>query len=71
MHQKLLTALIGLVVLGTLLTIGQVWGPLLDWDLYVKIVITTGILVLLLGFLLVVKSDLGEHRNLKDKNYLD
>lgn len=71
MHQKLLIALVGLVVLGSLLTIGQVWGPVMSWDVYIKAVITIGITVLLLGFLLVVKADLGQHKKLKDENYLD
>jgi ribose/xylose/arabinose/galactoside ABC-type transport system permease subunit len=71
MHKHLLTALVGMVALAALLTIGQIWGPLMDWDLYGKIIVTLGILVLLSGFLLVVKADLGQHKKLKDENYLD
>lgn len=71
MYQKFLIALLGLVVFGAALTIAQVWGPVISWDIYTKLIITTGILVLLIGFVLVIKSDLGQHKKLKDENYLD
>jgi hypothetical protein len=71
MQKNLLFILVGMVVAGALLTIGQVWGPVMSWDLYIKAVITIGILVLLIGFLIVIKADLGEHKKLKDENYLD
>ena len=41
------------------------------WDNFVKLIITFGILALVLGFLAVVKADFGEHKKLKDDNYLD
>lgn len=71
MHQALLKTLIALVVAAGLLTIGQIWGEVLSWDTYVKAVITLGILVLLIAFLLVVKMDFGQQKRLKDENYLD
>jgi len=71
MNRILLITIVVLVALGALLTVGQVWGLGLDFDLYIKAVITIGILVLLIAFLLVVKSDLGDHKKMKDENYLD
>lgn len=71
MNRYLLILLVILVALGALLTLGQVWGIGLSWDIYIKAVITVGILVLLIAFLLVVKSDLGDHKKMKDENYLD
>ena len=71
MNTKLLYAIIGLVIAGVILTLMQVWGFAIAWDFYIKSIITIGILVLLFAFLLVVKSDLGEHKKLKDDNYLD
>lgn len=71
MNRYLLIILVVLVAAGALLTVAQVWGLGLGWDVYIKAVMTIGILVLLLAFLLVVKSDLGEHKKMKDENYLD
>ena len=71
MHQVLLKTLIGLVVAAALLTIVQIWGTFISWDMYGKAIVTLGILVLLIGFLLVVKIDFGQQKKLKDDNYLD
>jgi hypothetical protein len=71
MHQNLLRGLVVLVIAGALLTIAQVWGMWLQWDVFVKLIATIGILVLLLAFLLVVKADFGQQKRLKDDNYLD
>jgi len=71
MNKILLYSLVGLVVLGVILTLGQVWGMMMSWAVFTKAIITIGILVLLLAFLLVIKSDLGDHKKMKDENYLD
>ena len=70
MHKTLLLIIIGLIILGAVLTIAQLWVPMLSWDIFVKAIITILIVVLVLGLLMVLKNDLGEH-NLKDDNYLD
>lgn len=71
MHNTLLSTLIALVLGAAGLTIVQMWVPFLDWDVYVKAIITVGILALVIGFLIIIKADLGEHKKLKDDNYLD
>ncbi len=71
MHRFLIGLLIGLVVLGATLIILQIWGLLFDGAFLLKVLGTIGVLILLAGFLLVVKLDFGEHKRLKDQNYLD
>ena len=71
MHKSLLITIIGLVILGSVLTIIRVWWTILSWDFYIKAIITIAILVILLGFVMVLKIDLGQHKKLKDDNYLD
>ena len=71
MHQKMLILLVALVALGALLTIVQIWTNIMPWDIFIKLLITLGILAVLIGFLMVIKADLGEHKRLKDENYLD
>lgn len=64
-------ALIALVVAAAGLTIGQIWGPLMGWDTYFKVLGTMGIIFLVIGLVVIIKSDLGQHKKLKDENYLD
>ena len=71
MHNILLAILVGLIVIAALLSIGQMWFILLSWDVFIKLIVTLGILTLLLGFLLIIKADFGEHKKLKDDNYID
>lgn len=71
LHRILLIFIVAAVSLCALVTILQIWVPIMDWDNYLKFVITVGILVLLAAFVLMVKADLGQHKKLKDDNYLD
>lgn len=71
MHRFLLFSIIGLVLLGTVITLGQIWASFIGWDIYIKAMVTIGILVLVLAFLMVVRSDFGSQEDLKDNNYLD
>jgi uncharacterized membrane protein (DUF441 family) len=71
MHQKLFVILVTLVVSAAVLVILQIWGLLPDWEVFVKILMTIGVIVLVVGFLMVVKSDFGPQKKLKDDNYLD
>lgn len=71
LHRTLVLALIGLVLLAGLLIILSIWGVLLDATLLFKLLGTIGILILIVGFLLVVKQDFGDHKRLKDQNFID
>lgn len=70
LHRALIIFIIGLAVTGAALVILQIWGVDLG-DLLYKLLATIGVLILLAGFLLVVKSDFGEHKRLKDNNFID
>ena len=69
-HRGLILFLVGLACFGACLMILNIWGVDLG-DLFYKLLATAGILAVLAGFLLVVKSDFGEHKKLKDQNYID
>ncbi len=71
MHKTLLLIIIGLIILAAVMTIAQIWVPMLSWDIFVKAIITISIIVVVLGLLMVLKNDLGEHKSLKDDNYID
>lgn len=71
MHKILLTTLIVMLCGAAFLTIIQLWVPFLAWDVFMKIMVTIGILGLLAALLMVFRADLSEHKKLKDENYLD
>lgn len=70
MQKFLIYTLIGLAILAAALVILSIWGVALSEMLF-KLLATIGVLALLVGFLLVVKLDFGEHKRLKDENYID
>lgn len=71
LHKPFFIALVGTVVAGAALIIAKIWDIPLPDDLFFKIIATLVILAILFGFLLVVNSDFGQHKKMKDKNYLD
>lgn len=71
MHKSMLLCLAVVVLAGAGLTIAQLWFPVVSWDNYIKILLTLGIIALVLGFLIIIKADFGEHKKMKDENYLD
>lgn len=71
LHKPFFFLLVGSVCAVAFLCIAWIWGIALPEDLFWKILATLGVLILLFGFLLVVNSDFGQHKKLKDENYLD
>lgn len=70
MHRILICTLVGLAVAAATLMILSIWGVDLS-EVFYKLLATIGVLILLVGFLLVVKLDFGDHKRLKDQNYID
>ena len=71
LHRALVIGLIGLVSLAAVLIILNIWGIVFDGELLFKLLATIGVLVVLAVFLLVIKSDFGEHKRLKDEDFID
>lgn len=72
MHNILIKLISGLIILGGALAVLQIWDvDIMSWDIFLKVIMTLGVIVLVLGFLLVVKMDFGEHKKLKDDGYID
>ncbi|MEM6812320.1 MAG: hypothetical protein AAF549_07615 [Pseudomonadota bacterium] len=66
-----LKILMGTVVVAAVVSIIQLWVPLFEWHVYLKIIGTLGIIFLLVGLMMAIKSDFQTNKDLKDKNYLD
>jgi hypothetical protein len=71
LHRALVLSLIALVLFGGTIIILSIWGVMIDGDALFKLLATIGILILVIGFLLVVKTDFGEHKRLKDNDFID
>ena len=71
LHKPFLFVLITLVCGVAGIVIAQIWGITLPDELFFKILATLGVLILLFGFLMVVNSDFGQHKKLKDDNFID
>lgn len=71
LHSFLLYAFITLLVLTGILTLTQIWFPLFGWDIFFKLIASIVIIGIILGLLIALKADLGQHKKMKDDNYLD
>lgn len=71
LHKPFFFLLITCVCAAAGIVIAKIWGVELPEDFFLKILATLGVLILLFGFLLVANSDFGQHKKLKDENYLD
>ena len=63
--------LIGLLVLIGVITLIQIWVPFISWDVYLKLFGSAAVVAIVLGLIVVLKSDLGQKKKMKDENYLD
>ncbi len=71
-HRLLLKLISGLVILGGILIVFQIWGiDIINWYIFLRAMGTLAVIIVILGFLLVVKTDFGEHKKMTDENYLD
>lgn len=61
---------VGMFALATIILL-QMWFDFFAGDLFWKVLLSNIILLILGGFIVAVKEDFGEHKRLKDENYLD
>jgi len=71
MHKLFLILLVATFILAAGIAIGQMWFSIFSGDVFFKALATLAILFVVLGFFMVVKSDFGSFKKLKDQNYLD
>ncbi|MCB1592260.1 MAG: hypothetical protein KDI90_07395 [Alphaproteobacteria bacterium] len=71
MHNRLLIVITITVIFCGLLTIAQIWGPVISWDNYAKIIITAVIVSVVCAFIILARGEMTEKEKMKDENYLD
>lgn len=69
--RLLLLLLMGMATITGILTVAQMWWSVLEWDSFVKILLTLGVFMFLDGFVMAVAEDFGTTRKLKDDKYID
>lgn len=69
--HSLSKVIITLIVAVATLVIAQMWLPFISTNIFVKILITFGVVIFVLSLIIAIKSDLGSEKKLKDQNYLD
>lgn len=71
MRDIFLKIILGCILIGAVLILTQIWGLFLSTTLLLKILATLGVIIIVSGLFLIIKSDLGNQKDLKDTNYLD
>lgn len=70
LNRILLALLVTLVVAGAAIVLLEIWG--FDFgEIFFRLIASIAVLVCLVGFLMVVKTDFSENQRLKDDNYID
>jgi uncharacterized membrane protein len=54
-----------------ILAVGQIWGHWFDWDNFIKLTITAGIVVVAVGIIALIWRELIEEKELKRDNFID
>ncbi|MCB1840706.1 MAG: hypothetical protein H6858_04175 [Rhodospirillales bacterium] len=70
-NSRLLFSMIGAVAVIVLVTIAQILGPVLPWNLYIKIILFALIVAVICGFILTNNLGLLEKKKDKDENNKD
>lgn len=71
MDKIVMNILIALLVIIGALTLVQIWVPVVSWDIFFKLAGSAAVIAVILGLIVILKSDLGEKKKMKDENYLD
>ncbi len=57
--------------MAALIILTQIWVQVISWAVFIKILLSLGVLTTLSALLMVFRADFSEHKKLKDENYLD
>ena len=60
-----------ILIIYTFLLIGQLWGSWMDWANFIKLTITAGVLIIVIGIVALIWRELLEEKELKKDNFID
>lgn len=67
----LLRFLIALVLVAAALVLVQMWFTVFDTAVFIKLLVTLGVLGAVAAFVIAVKQDLSSEKKLKDDKFID
>lgn len=67
----ILKIIIAIVVMGGLLVLAQIWDIGLPWEIFVKIIMSLGVIIVVLALIMIAKNEVDEHKRFKDKDLID
>ena len=60
-----------ILLIYTVLVIGQLWGSWMTWSNFIKLTITLGVIVVVIGIVALIWREIIEEKELKKDNFID
>jgi len=60
-----------ILLIYAVLLIGQIWGSWMEWSDFIKLTITAGVIIVVVGVVALIYRELIEERELKKDNFID
>ena len=69
--KRIYLSILGVVVAYAVILLAQLWFTLFPWDIFIKISITVGVLLLVAGAVVIIRKTISEETDLKKDKYLN
>ena len=60
-----------ILLIYTVILIGQLWASWISWSNFIKLTITLGVIIIVVGIVALIWRELVEEKQLKKDNYID
>ena len=60
-----------ILLIYSILLIGQIWDSWMEWGNFIKLTITAGVLIVVIGVVALIYRELIEEKELKKDNFID
>ena len=70
--MKIASLITGIIfALFALLLLMQMWGNIMPWDIFIKLAVTAGVIIVVTFGLALLYREYVEEKSMKEENYLD
>jgi len=60
-----------ILTIYAVILMGQVWGSWMEWNIFINVTITAGVLIVTIGIIALIWRELLEEKRLKKDNFID
>ncbi len=60
-----------ILLIYTVLLIGQLWDSWIEWSNFIKLTITAGVVIVVIGIVALIWREIIEEKELKKDNFID